>query len=78
MYEEIVKQGIMCVKFKVTGNIFGPLCHSVQLLFCFLWFGFVTCGILVPQPEIEPRSLVVRVFSPKYWTPGKSLNCHVD
>ena len=56
----------------------SPLCHFAQLLFCFLWFCFVTCGILVPQPEIEPGSLVVQVFSPKYWTPGESLNCCVD
>ena len=29
---------------------------------------FTTCGILVPQPGIEPMPLVVRARSPNHWT----------
>ena len=26
------------------------------------------CGILVPQPGVEPRALAVRTLRPSYWT----------
>ena len=43
---------------------------------CFFWPHLAACGILVPQPEIEPRTLAVKVPSPNHWTarefPGPS------
>ena len=42
--------------------------------FSFFSFGHhVACGILVPRPEIEPRSSAVKTQSPNHWLPGNSL-----
>ena len=37
---------------------------------CFLFFcpHRVVCGILVPQSEVEPGSLAMKVKSPNHWT----------
>ena len=46
-------------------------------IFLFLFFFFdwasVACGILVPQPEIEPSPSAVRTQSPNHWTTSKFL-----
>ena len=37
-------------------------------LFFWPWLAACGCGILVPQPGIEPRPSAVRAQSPNYWT----------
>ena len=38
-------------------------------MFClFFWLYRVACGVLVPQPGIEPRPLAVKAWSSTYWT----------
>ena len=41
-----------------------------DLFFFFLWGGacLAACGILVPQPGIEPGPLALRAQSPNHWT----------
>ena len=34
----------------------------------FFFFGRAACRILVPQPEIEPRPLAMKAWSPHHWT----------
>ena len=36
--------------------------------FFFFWPHCTACGILVPQPGIEPGSLAVKARSPTHWT----------
>ena len=38
------------------------------MLFYFLFFGCTTCGILVPQPGIEPGAIEVNAPSLNHWT----------
>ena len=43
------------------------------LLFCFVfcfcfWLRYGACGILVPQPGIEPMPSAVKAWNPNYWT----------
>ena len=38
-------------------------------------FGHVACGILVPQPGMEPRPLAVKAPSPNYWTAREFSSC---
>ena len=33
----------------------------------FFWLNYGACGILVPQPGIEPRPSTVRVPTPNHW-----------
>jgi len=33
----------------------------------FFWLNYGACGILVPQPGIEPRPSIVRVPTPNHW-----------
>ena len=40
---------------------------------CF-WSHCAACGILVPQPGIEPTPPTVEVWSPNHWTP-RELPC---
>ena len=43
--------------------------NKKRLLTIFLWGPhFLACGILVPQPEIEPTPLAVEVRSLNHWT----------
>ena len=45
------------------------------------WPHHVACGILVPQPVIEPRSLGVRAQSPNHWTTrefSKTTSLHLN
>ena len=44
---------------------------TVLLLFLFWIFGFKACGILVPQPGIEPTSLVLEGKVLTIGPPGK-------
>ena len=41
--------------------------HSTSFFF-FFWPLGLACGILVPQPGIEPRPPAVEVWSPNHWT----------
>ena len=34
----------------------------------FFWPNYAACGILVPQPGIEPRPSAVKAQSPNHWT----------
>ena len=40
-------------------------------------FGCVACGILDPQPGIEPGSLAVRVQSPNPWIAREFPSMHI-
>ena len=42
--------------------------RSYLYLFFFFWPHCVACGILVPQPGIEPVPSAVKVLSPNHWT----------
>ena len=44
---------------------------TIILFYLFIWPHHVPCGILVPQPVMEPRSLAVKVLSPNHWTTRK-------
>ena len=47
---------------------------SFTALFCsVLSFGVLACRILVSQPGIEPRRLVVRMWTPNHWTARRFL-----
>ena len=37
---------------------------SLGFIFYFIWLHHVACGILVPSPGIDPRSLAVKAQSP--------------
>ena len=39
------------------------------------WLSHTACGILVPQPGIEPRAPAVRAQSPHHWT-ARELPVH--
>ena len=47
----------------------GSFCYFliVSILF-FFWPCRMACGILVPQPGIEPGPLAMRPQSPNHWT----------
>ena len=51
------------------------------LFVCFLlllfWLCHVTCGILVPQPRIEPAPLTLEAQSVNHWTAKEVLEIHV-
>ena len=65
---------------------FPPLSHRGFLFFffnciflnshvfysIFSFFGQVACGILVPQPGIEPEASALEARNLNHWTPGKS------
>ena len=52
---------------KKKGDILVPDARpQTSTGFVFFLFGCVACGILVPQPEIEPGSLAVKVWSPNH------------
>lgn len=38
------------------------------------WLCYLFCGILAPQPGIEPVSLAGKIWSPKHWTPWNSVS----
>ena len=39
-----------------------------MIFFFLFWLHLVTCGILVPQPGIEPVLPAVEAWSPNHWT----------
>ena len=39
-----------------------------NFFFFFFWLCCSACGILVPQPGVEPGPLAVKARSPNYWT----------
>ena len=49
------------------------IAYSFFFFFFFFWPCHVACGILVPQPGIEPGLSVVRVRSPNHWTTWEFL-----
>ena len=41
----------------------------LTIFYLFIYFLLrMTCGILVPQPDIEPVPSAVKVWSPNHWT----------
>ena len=69
--------------FYMPGTVLSTshtLSHLIpsKLLCCF-WLRHRACGILAPQPGIEPRPSAVKVWSPNHWTarkfPSKLLLC---
>ena len=52
--------GIFFLKIFLCGLILKSLLHLLQYCFCFLmFFGHEACGILAPQPGIEPTPLAL-------------------
>ena len=56
-------------------NLHHPLYLEILFFFfsfpnCFLSFlpHYMACGILVPQPGIEPRPMAVKAWNPNHWT----------
>ena len=48
-------------------------------LWVLFWLPFTICGILAPQPGIEPRPLAVKAQSPNLWnSPGNSHLCGLN
>ena len=47
-------------------SIFSQSVGCLSFFLSFFWPHCATCGILVPQPGIEPRTLAVKVWSPKF------------
>ena len=50
-------------KNEFTWNLFSCTFSCVCVCICVC----VACGILVPQPEIEPQASAVKVQSPHHW-----------
>ena len=46
--------------------------NSLTFLFFFFWPCYVACGILAPQPGIEPRPSAGKVWGSDHWTKGNS------
>ena len=44
------------------------LFYLFLIYFLFFWPHHEACGILVPQPGIEPGPSTVRAWSPNHWT----------
>ena len=42
--------------------------QCTYLIFWGVWWGGLACGILVPQPGIEPGPTAVEARSPNHWT----------
>ena len=61
----------MCIGQSQTTNLSLPpdLSHKFFFSFLFFWPSHTACGILVPQPGIEPRLSAVIERSPNHWTP---------
>ena len=56
----------------------GPWNHILRtadrqkgFFFFFFWPHRMACGILVPQPGIEPGTMAVKMLSPNHWTTRK-------
>ena len=49
-------------------SVRGPSSAIFPLFFFFFWPSAVSCGILVPQPVIEPRLPAAEARSPNHWT----------
>ena len=61
----------------VTGILLPFLfMHFIYYFYLFIYFNFwpccVACGILVPQPGIEPAPLAVKAESPNHWATRES------
>ena len=55
--------------YSVFEHIFSSSAVSFLSFFFFLfWPHLPVCGILFPQPGIEPRPLAVKTQSPNHWT----------
>ena len=44
------------------------LCRYFILFYFLIWLHHAACGILVPQPGIEPMPSAVKAQSPNHWT----------
>ena len=56
-------------KNKETVNLWDVGEWWLEKMLCtiFFWPHHSACGILVPQPGIEPRPLAVSAWSPNHW-----------
>ena len=52
----------------LTHFTFAFLHIFILLLLFFFWPRHAACGILVPQPGIEPGPSAVKALSPNHWT----------
>ena len=81
MYWYKNKHNLGCLHYHIfiTNYSFFPSVFFFNLLKIFFFFfslaapgGLWACGILVPQPGIEPGPSAVKVRSPNHWKPGNS------
>ena len=54
--------------FSIVTIIYGNYVHQSPTTFVFFWLHCWACGILVPQPGIEPTSPAVEAWSLNHWT----------
>ena len=51
-------------------------CCFFKVIYFIYWLHCVACGILVPQPKIEPVSPTLEVQRPSHWT-TRDVACSV-
>ena len=80
MFDSIYKKGQMQQPSPVVSEVRSVLTYhgggwwpcgyeeGLLTMFFFFWLHHSACGILVPQPGIEPRPSAVKAQSPKHWT----------
>ena len=56
--------------------LFLPFLGAFHVFLFFLFFGPIACGILVPQPRIEPTPPALEVWSINHWTPREVSPVH--
>ena len=70
------EKGLLQDQARRTGDLCSktlnfPVVFRQKLFVCFLFFSFclchVACGILVPQPGIEPVPAALEAWSPNHW-----------
>ena len=55
---------------------FPSISWRISCILIFLFFGPTACGILVPQPRIEPTLPALEVWSINHWTPREVSPVH--
>ena len=61
------------VSVSLSQALSGLFLTKVVTILSFLIFGHRACGILFPQPRIQPRPSTVKAQSPNLWTPREFL-----
>ena len=57
----------LCCTLEINTILLSQLNFNI-LFYLFIWPYHAACGILVPQPGIEPGPLTVKTRSPNHWT----------